>query len=72
MMSNGNGIRTLVLTIALLGVSLLANAWMGSTMAQRNRDREDIKANTQAVSAMSERLGRIETKVDILLKGSGE
>ena len=71
-MSNGNGIRTLVLTVSLLCVSLLANAWLGSTVAQRARDRDDIKSNRQAVSAISERLVRIETKVDALLQGTGE
>lgn len=46
--------------------SLLLNAWQGSALSQRQRDRGDIDANTAEVNLMRERLGRIEEKIDAI------
>ena len=47
-------------------ISLLLNAWQGSALNQRQRDRKDIDGNTAEVSLIRERLGRIEEKIDAI------
>lgn len=66
MSNNSNRWLAVMTPIGLLTISLLANAWQGSALTQRQRDRQDIDANTIAVSIIRERLGRIEEKIDAI------
>lgn len=68
-MSNGNGRTGWIITAAFLAASAFLNVWLGSAVAQRKLDRTDIRANSAAIGAIREQMGRIETKVDILIGG---
>ncbi len=69
-MPNGNGKTGWIITTAFLLASTFLNIWLASAIAQRKENRVDIRANTAAIGAIREQMGRIETKVDILIGGS--